>query len=145
MTMLRTLFALGLALAACAAAAQEPASVPAAAPAPPQTAMTEYFVVFLRRGPAWTSAVTPETTKVSQGHMANIARLRAAGQLVVAGPLDDANGGANRLTGLFVFRTASAEETKKLVDTDPAVIAGRFVYEIMPWYAPASLAIGAGN
>ncbi len=137
------MLALWLVLAACGAAAQAPA--PAPAPALPQVAMTEYYVVFLRRGPAWTSAVTPETTRVSQGHMANIERLRAEGKLVVAGPLEDVNGGANRLAGLFVFRTASVEETKQLVDTDPGVIAGRFVYEIMPWYAPTSLATVEGD
>lgn len=140
--MRRTLLALFLALAACGTAAQEPDPPAFEAPAASSTTMTQYYMVFLRRGPAWTSARPPETTKVSQGHMANIARLQAEGKLVVAGPLDDVNGGANRLTGLFVFRTASAEETKELVETDPAVAAGRFVYEIMPWYAPSSLAVG---
>ena len=140
---MRRMMALWLVLAAYPSAAQPPAAAPVLAP--PETAMTEYYIAFLRRGPAWTSAVTPETTRVSQGHMANIERLRAEGKLVVAGPLDDANGGPNRLAGLFVFRTASAEETKQLVDTDPAVVAGRFVYEIMPWYAPTSLTIGADD
>jgi uncharacterized protein YciI len=65
--------------------------------------MTQYFAVFLRRGPAWTAEVTAETRKVSEGHMANIQRLSADGRLVVA---------------------------------------GRFVYDIVPWVAPKSLAVG---
>jgi uncharacterized protein YciI len=112
-----------------------------AAPAPtaaPPTEMTQYFMVFLRRGPAWTSAVTPETRAVSAGHMANIQAMTKAGKLLVAGPFADQEG-ERALAGIFILKVATTEEAKALVETDPAVQAGRFVYEIAPWYGPTTL------
>ena len=43
------------------------------------------------------------------------------------------------LAGIFILRVASMEAAKATVDTDPAVKAGRFVYEIVPWWGPATL------
>jgi uncharacterized protein YciI len=125
--------------AACAAAAQTPGAPPqtAAAPAPPPD-MRVYYMVLLRRGPAWTTAVTPETTKVNQGHRANIDRLTKEGLMVVAGPFEGTSGD-RALAGIFILRVASMEAAKAAVETDPAVQAGRFVYEIVPWWGPATL------
>ena len=108
------------------------------AQAQPPTEMTQYFMVFLRRGPAWTAKPTPESTKVSQGHMANIERLTKEGKMVVAGPFDGQSG-ERALAGIFILRAASMEEAKTLTESDPAVKAGRFVYEIAPWWGPTSL------
>jgi len=102
------------------------------------TEMTTYYMVLLRRGPAWTATVTPESSAVSKGHMENINRLTAAGKMVVAGPFLDQTG-AQALTGLFILRVASLDEAKETVATDPAVKAGRFTYEIIPWMGPKTL------
>jgi uncharacterized protein len=113
------------------------ASQAGAAPAPPPD-MRVYYMVFLRRGPAWTTAATPETTKVNQGHRANIDRLTKEGLMVVAGPFEGTSGD-RALAGIFILRVASIEAARAAVDTDPAVKAGRFVYEIVPWWGPATL------
>ena len=102
------------------------------------TEMVQYYMVFLRRGPAWTANATPDSTKVSQGHMANIERLTKEGKMVVAGPFDGQTGD-RALAGIFILRVASMDEAKALTDSDPAVKAGRFVYEIAPWWGPKSL------
>jgi uncharacterized protein len=102
------------------------------------TEMITYYMVLLRRGPAWTATATPESSAVSKGHMENINRLTAAGKMVVAGPFLDQTG-AQALTGLFILRVASLEEAKQTVDSDPAVKAGRFTYEIVPWLGPKTL------
>ena len=102
------------------------------------TEMTTYYVVLLRRGPTWTSAATPEATAVSRSHMENIQRLTQSGKMVVAGPFLEQSGD-RALAGLFVLRAASAAEAKALADGDPAVKAGRFVYEIVPWLGPSTL------
>jgi uncharacterized protein YciI len=120
------------------------AVVPAQAPPPrtatppPPSGMTQYYMVFLRRGPAWTAAATPEATKVSQGHMANIERLTKEGIMVVAGPFEGQTG-ERALAGIFILRVGSMEEARRVTETDPAVKAGRFVYEIAPWWGPTSL------
>ena len=128
------------ALAGSAAAAQSPSTptTQAAAPAQAPTGMRLYYMVFLRRGPAWTAAPTPEATKVSQGHRANIDRLTKEGLMVVAGPFEGTSGD-RALAGIFILRVDSMEAAKATVDTDPAVKAGRFVYDIVPWWGPASL------
>src|SRR5687768_6560436 len=121
-------------------AAQTPtASAPqsAAAPAPPPD-MRVYYMVFLRRGPAWTTAVTPETTRVNQGHRANIDRLTKEGLMVVAGPFEGTSGD-RALAGIFILRVPSMEAARAAVETDPAITAGRFVFEIVPWWGPATL------
>jgi len=72
---------------------------------------------------------TPATEKIQTAHLANITKLHDAGKLVLAGPFtDDGN-----WRGIFIFKTSSIEETKSLVDNDPAVQAGRLSYEIHPW------------
>ena len=109
----------------------------AAAPAPPPD-MRVYYMVFLRRGPAWTTAVTPETTRVNQGHRANIDRLTKEGLMVVAGPFEGTSGD-RALAGIFILRVPSMEAARAAVETDPAITAGRFVFEIVPWWGPATL------
>jgi uncharacterized protein YciI len=130
------------ALAASVAVAQSPATpspqAAVAAPAQAPTEMRLYYMVFLRRGPAWTAAPTPEATKVSQGHRANIDRLTKEGLMVVAGPFEGTSGD-RALAGIFILRVDSMEAARAAVDTDPAVKAGRFVYDIVPWWGPASL------
>jgi uncharacterized protein YciI len=99
--------------------------------------MTTYYVGFLYRGAKWTPEETPETRKIQEGHMANIRRMGAEGKLVIAGPFTD-NGD---LRGLYVFRVASAEEAKALVESDPAVKAGRLRFELHPWYAARNITV----
>jgi uncharacterized protein YciI len=117
---------------------ESPAAASPAAQAAPPSEMVQYYMVFLRRGPAWTTAITPETTKVNQGHRANIERLTTEGTMVVAGPFDGQTGD-RALAGIFILRVGSMDEAKAITDSDPAVKAGRFVYEIAPWWGPKSL------
>jgi uncharacterized protein YciI len=99
--------------------------------------MTTYYVGFLYRGPKWTPEVTPETTRIQEGHMANIRRMAEAGKLLVAGPFsDDGN-----LRGMYVFQVGSMEEAEKLVQTDPAVQSGRLRFELHPWFAAKNIVV----
>ena len=90
-----------------------------------------YFVMLLKGTNRTQDSVT--ATKLQEGHMANINRLYNEGKLKVAGPFgDDGN-----WRGIFIFDCETAEEVKKLLDTDPAISAGRLGYEIHPWYTAA--------
>jgi len=134
---------LALLLASLAVRAAEP-QAPAPAPAAPETpaakpaielppGMALYYMVFLKRGPKWTPEVTEATKKIQEGHMANIQKMADTGKLVVAGPfLDD-----GQLRGIFIFKVATEEEAKALMESDPAVQAGRLVGEIHPWMTDA--------
>lgn len=99
--------------------------------------MTTYYVGFLFRGPKWTPEDTPETRKLQEEHMANIRKMGEAGKLVIAGPFMD----GGDLRGLYVFRVATPEEAKALVESDPAVKAGRLRFELHPWFAAKNLTV----
>ena len=99
--------------------------------------MTTYYVGFLYRGAKWTPEETAETRRLQEAHMANIVKMGAEGKLVIAGPFAD-NGD---LRGLYVFRVGTAEEAKALVESDPAVQAGRLRFELHPWYAAKNITV----
>lgn len=92
--------------------------------------MKQYFFVMLKKGPnRGQDSVTAK--KLQEGHMANIGRMAEEKKLVMAGPFGD-NGDWR---GIFIFDMANMEDVKKEVDQDPAVQAGRLIYEIHPWWS----------
>jgi uncharacterized protein YciI len=152
MTLRSTFLVLALVLTAAAlplgATGLEPAKPPTTTalpmPTPPTLAaapeelppnMARYYVVLLRRSG---KPAPPNIQAISDGHMANIRKLAAQHQLLLAGPFMDQSG-TGSLAGLFVLSAASLEEAKKLTDSDPAVAAGRLTVEVVPWLGPKSL------
>jgi uncharacterized protein YciI len=102
--------------------------------------MRAYYMTFLRRGPSWSEEKTPESAAIFEGHMANIRRLGACGKLLIAGPFDQpADAPADAVAGIFIFDVPTLAEAVALTQTDPAVKAGRFTAEVVPWYGPAGL------
>lgn len=90
--------------------------------------MKTYYLVLIRKGPH-RDQDDATVKKLQEGHMANIARLHKEGTLDVAGPcLDDGD-----LRGIFIIHGSSAQEVDRLLQSDPAVAAGRFKLEIHPW------------
>lgn len=112
--------------------AQEPAK-PAKEKSPAEK-ITQYWFVMIRTGPKqdFDSAAK---SKLFEGHMANINRLYYDGILKVAGPF-----GKNDFSwrGIFILDCATKEEAEKNVMTDPAVAAGLFAVDIVPWYGEPS-------
>jgi uncharacterized protein YciI len=87
-----------------------------------------YFLVLLKKGPNRDQdSVT--AAKIQKAHMENINRMAASGKLNVAGPFLD----EGELRGIFIFDSGNEDEVKKMVENDPAVKAGRLIYEIHPW------------
>ncbi len=97
--------------------------------------MKSYSFVILKTGSV---VVNDEQEKqaLMRGHLDNISRLADEGKLIVAGPF-----GKNDLTyrGLFILTTPSTEEALSLLKTDPAIAAGVFDIEALPWYGAAAL------
>jgi uncharacterized protein YciI len=99
----------------------------------PGEKIEKFWLVILKTGPAKDlDSVT--RTGLFEGHMSNMKRLYEAGILKAAGPF-----GKNDFTwrGLFIFDCKTKEEAEKYVSTDPAVSAGIFIYDIVPWYSEA--------
>lgn len=101
-----------------------------------QYGMKAYVIVILKTGNA---KITDKNLldKHFKGHMENIGKLVTKGKLIVAGPFSRKNDLNYR--GIFIFNVKTKEEAEALVKSDPAVAAGIFDYEILPWYGSAAL------
>lgn len=89
----------------------------------------KYWFVLLKAGPH-TNQDSATKAKLQEAHIANIDRLYYEGKIKVAGPF----GEKGDWKGIFIFDAESKEEVEKLLQTDPAIAAGRLSYEIKPWY-----------
>jgi hypothetical protein len=85
----------------------------------------EYHIVLLKPGPGADNH--PDIKELTWEHGRRNFSLRADGVLSIVCPVT----AETRLSGIGIFN-ASAEETKDIMDGDPAVQAGIFVYEIHP-------------
>ena len=96
--------------------------------------IVQYWFVMIRTGPKQ-DLDSAAKAKLFAGHMENISRLYYDGILKVAGPF-----GKNELTwrGIFILDCATKEDAEKYVLTDPAVSAGLFAVDIVPWYGEPS-------
>jgi uncharacterized protein YciI len=96
--------------------------------------MHQYYMGFLRRGPAWSAEETPEVKRISAGHMAHIEAMAATGKLILAGPFEIEGTPPNAIAGILLFDVETLEEARAMAADDPAVKAGRFTLEVIPWY-----------
>lgn len=99
-----------------------------------------YYLVFLRKGPTWSPEVTLELEALQERHLAHLATLGAAGQLLAAGPTQDHGDGT--LRGISIFSTQavdSLEALRALVEADPALQAGRLRAEYATWHTTVEL------
>ena len=97
--------------------------------------MTTYYLVLLHRGPKSTGSETPDAQRIQDAHMANIRRMADEGKLIMAGPISD----DGKLRGIFVLRAGSLQDAQGLAAADPAVMAGRLVPEVHPWFTAKNI------
>ena len=83
-----------------------------------------FTIVILKKGKAYKM---PDVYPVIWEHGRRNFSLKADGLLSIVCPIND----GSELSGIGVF-TTDEEETKKIMDEDPGVKAGIFVYEIHP-------------
>ena len=102
--------------------------------------MKSYVLVILTTGDN-TITNKQERDKAFAGHFSNMSKLAEEKKLVVAGPFVD----AKPKRGLFVFNVTTLEEAEKLVNSDPAVKAGIFNYELYKVYSSAALMLVNDN
>ena len=95
-----------------------------------------YTIVLLRRPPDAPALAEEELDRLQAEHLAFNARMRAEGHALVTGPFRGQPDPSWR--GLNVFRT-SVEETRRLMEEDSSVRAGRLAVEVFTWYVPEGL------
>lgn len=88
---------------------------------------SSYFFVFLNANPNRPTIEKDSLNRLQAGHLANITRLYNEGKLVVAGPFGDSLAG-----GVFILKSGSLETATAMLDSDPAISAGRYVLELFP-------------
>jgi uncharacterized protein YciI len=102
----------------------------------PGANIKQFWLVILKTGPKDKEIKdSTERSKLFAGHFSNMERLHKEGVLKVAGPF-----GKNDFTwrGLFILDCKTKEEAEAFVKTDPTVIAGVFIYDLVPWYGEPS-------
>lgn len=103
-------------------------------PKKPEEMIRRYWFVLLTKG-EHRSQDSATAAKIQAGHLANIQKLYMEGKIKVAGPFGEEGTGVTAdWQGIFIFDCESKEEVEKLLQTDPAIAAGRMVYSIKPWY-----------
>jgi uncharacterized protein YciI len=96
----------------------------------PPAEFDTYQLILLERA-ADAPELDDETAETIQGrHLGHFARMRAAGLLMVAGPIR----GDEAIAGICIYRAGTPERARRLAEDDPAVRAGLFTVRAMGWF-----------
>jgi uncharacterized protein YciI len=93
-----------------------------ASPASGVEADQRLFAVEIRTGPTWDPAKPPGEQAFFREHSAHLKRLRDAGHIVMGARYAD--------KGLVVFTAKSSPDVNALMEQDPSMAAGTFVYQV---------------
>ena len=98
-----------------------------------QFTFDRFTIVLLLANPDYVPGTPAEEDALQDAHLSYLADLHAAGHLYAAGPL---GGGPDRpYRGLSIMGVDPATALE-LKSADPAVRAGRFLIQVMPWMVP---------
>jgi uncharacterized protein YciI len=92
-----------------------------------------FTVALLMANPAADRIGDATEARLQDEHMVHIADLYDAGHLLAAGPMSGPAG--RKYRGLSILNV-DVEHAKRLKASDPAIRAGRYVEECMPWIVP---------
>ena len=88
----------------------------AQAPKPPM------FVVHFETGPAWNNSLGPGDQPAFKEHSANLNQLRKSGAITF--------GARYEQLGMIFLKAESLDAAKAILDADPGVKAGTFIYRV---------------
>lgn len=94
----------------------------AQAPAPPPAPPAPLYAAVFKTGAKWDAAKPPNEQPFFREHSANLAKLRAAGTIVMGARYAD--------VGLVVLSAATEAEARRLFDGDPSIAAGTFMLDV---------------
>jgi uncharacterized protein YciI len=89
-----------------------------------------YQLVMLTRGAHPPALDEAASDALQRQHLGHLAKMRAAGYMTAAGPID----GDDDIAGICLYTVASAEEARALAEDDPAVKAGRLDVRATTWF-----------
>jgi uncharacterized protein YciI len=88
-----------------------------------------FWLLLFRPGPD-RSHDEATAERIQTAHLAHLFQLEAEGKLTMFGPVLD----ADDLLGIGVITVPSRAEAEALIADDPAVLAGRLVLEVRPFF-----------
>ncbi len=91
--------------------------------------MKKYFMVFLNAG-SNRNQDSATTQRIQMAHLNHLDSLAQAGFITMVGPFGD----DKSLRGIAIYDVDSAEEARRLAESDPAVKAKRLTVEVRPWW-----------
>jgi uncharacterized protein YciI len=86
----------------------------------------------LKKGPSTDSVKTPEGQALVKDHISYIYKQGADGVYVAAGPFT----AGGEIQGIVIVRADTAEKAQEIAGADPAVKAGIFATETLPFLSP---------
>jgi uncharacterized protein len=93
-----------------------------------------FSIALLVRQPDAPALDEEAATELQEAHMAHLADLHEAGHLLAAGPLAFGDPSSD-FRGLSILKV-EPEQARELKEADPAVKAGRYRVEVLPWLVP---------
>ena len=103
----------------------------------------QFTVVLLLTLPGAPQLDEAAAAELQDAHLSYLAALHESGRLLAAGPLPGEP--RRRFRGLNIFATGP-EEARSLAERDPAVQAGQFELEVLPWLVPGGVvSFGGGS
>lgn len=92
------------------------------AQSPPPPSPPPLYAAIFKTGPTWDAAKAPNEQASFREHSAHLARLRAAGTIVIGARYAD--------IGLVVVTAASESAARTLFEADPSIAAGTFTLDV---------------
>lgn len=108
------------------------ASASLAAEAPPGDQLITYQLLLLKKGPNAAKAATPEGQQLVRQHVEHLYKMNREGAFKAAGPFGD----QGEIQGIGFVAAATPAEALQIESADPAVQAGIFTMEAMPFLSP---------
>ncbi len=96
--------------------------------------LDRFEFVLLKRPDDPPSFSHEELDRLQMEHLTYLQEQMAAGNIRVAGPLDEQRDPS--LRGLCFYQTGSLERTRAIASADPSVVAGRLEVDVMYFYCP---------
>ena len=93
-----------------------------------------FTIALLVRPPDAPAFDEAEAAALQDAHLSHLAGLHEAGHLLAAGPV---LGPPDRTLRGFCILNVDVERARELEEADPAVRAGLFAIEAMPWMVPS--------
>ena len=90
-----------------------------------------YTLSFLIEGPNYRTYPEADLQENHRAHLRHLFELKQSGKLLVNGPLM----GHGNIRGVSVWSSTDPEEVRGFLSDDPAIKAGRFVFEVYPYFS----------